>query len=92
MTVSQKQLKAFFVSLFFCTLSLSLRGGDGRRLCAVYYSREKYKEAAFGGSPVYGQPAGARQSRPGVHLPVARRERDRLEGDPSRDHARELHQ
>ena len=58
----------------------------------VTYSGEIYKEAAFGGSEIYGQSAGARESRSGVHLPPPRRECHRLEGDPSRHHAREFHQ
>lgn len=56
------------------------------------YSGEIYKEATFGGSEVYGQSAGAREGGAGVHLPAPRRERHRLEGDPSRHHAREFHQ
>lgn len=95
MYVSQTAAKRLFCFSLFCTLSLSLRGGIGRRgICGscLLYSGEKYKEAAFGGSEVYGQPAGARQGCVGVHLPASRRERHRLEGDPSRHHERELHQ
>lgn len=58
----------------------------------VTYSGEIYKEAAFGGSEVYGQSAGTREGRAGVHLPAPRGECHRLEGDPRRHHAREFHQ
>ncbi|KAH9632824.1 hypothetical protein HF086_005879 [Spodoptera exigua] len=56
------------------------------------YSGQIYKEAALGGSEIYGQSAGARQGRSGVHLPAPWGECDGLEGHPRRHHAGEFHQ
>lgn len=91
--------KRLFCLSLFCTLSLSLRAGDGcdtwtRRLPTALkkYSGEIYKEATFGGSEIDGQPTGDREGRIRIDLPASRRKRDRLEGDPGRHHARELHQ
>lgn len=92
-------LNAFFVSLFFVlsrsrfvlvTAATSGCDGDQRRFQS--YSGEIYKEATLSGSEIYGQPAGDRESRARINLPTSRRERYRLEGNPSRHHARELHQ
>lgn len=55
-------------------------------------SREIDKEATFGGSTLDGQSPSASEGCPRIDLPAVGRERDRLEGDPSRHHARELHQ
>lgn len=92
-------LNAFFVCLFF-VLSRSrfvlvtdaTPGLDGCRRRLKKYSGEIYKEATFGGSEIDGQPTGDREGRIRIDLPASRRKRDRLEGDPGRHHARELHQ
>lgn len=88
--------KCLFVSLFFVlSRSRFVLVSDAPTAPLGYLrpcSRQVYKEAAFGGSAVDGQPARARQSGAGIHLPASGRERYRLEGHSRRHHARKLHQ